>query len=151
MIEEIAAKHPAVQLAAAVGEPDAYAGELPLLFAVLKPGARASEREILDFLAARIHERPALPKRAVFLDAMPLTALGKIYKPALRRIATERRIAEALAPLAVDGVALRVEGVEAGGAISVRIHVSGADHARIEAKIAKLLRDYAVEPEIVWG
>jgi fatty-acyl-CoA synthase len=148
MIEEIAATHPAVQMAAAVGEPDAYAGELPLLFAVLKPGARASERELLDFLAARIHERPALPKRVVFVEAMPVTAVGKIYKPALRRLATERRIAEALAPLSANGVKLRVEGVEEGGTISVRIYVEG-DRAKAEAEIAKLLRDYAVEREIL--
>jgi hypothetical protein len=146
MIEEIAAEHPALQIAAAVGEPDAYAGELPLLFAVPKPGAKPSEREVLDYLAERIHERPALPKRVVFLEAMPVTAVGKIYKPALRRLATERRIAEALA---AGGVDARVEGVEEGGAISVRIHVAG-DRARIEAEIAKLLRDYAVEREIVF-
>jgi fatty-acyl-CoA synthase len=146
MIEEIAAEHPALQIAAAVGEPDAYAGELPLLFAVPKPGAQPSEREVLDYLAERIHERPALPKRVVFLEAMPVTAVGKIYKPALRRLATERRIAEALA---AGGVDARVEGVEEGGAISVRIHVAG-DRARIEAEIAKLLRDYAVEREIVF-
>jgi fatty-acyl-CoA synthase len=151
MIEEIAAEHPAVQIAAAVGEPDAYAGELPLLFAALKPGAKTSEREILDFLATRIHERPALPKRVVFVDALPVTAVGKIYKPALRRIATERRIGETLAPLAVGGVKLRVEGVEEGGTISVRIHVSGGERAKIEAEIAKLLRDYAVERELVFG
>ena len=46
---------------------------------------------------------------------------------------------------------LRVEGVEEGGTISVRIHVSGGERAKIEAEIAKLLRDYAVEREIVWG
>jgi fatty-acyl-CoA synthase len=151
MIEEIAATHPAVQMAAAVGEPDAYAGELPLLFAVLKPGAKAGERELVDFLAARIHERPALPKRVVFLDAMPVTAVGKIYKPALRRLATERRIAEALAKLSANGVTLKVEGVEEGGTISVRIRVSGGERMQVEAEIAKLLRDYAVERRISWS
>jgi fatty-acyl-CoA synthase len=152
MIEELAAEHPAIQMAAAVGEPDAYAGELPILFATLKPGARASERELLDFLAVRIHERPALPKRAVILDAMPVTAVGKIYKPALRRLATERRIAEALAPLGRDGLGIRVEGVEEGGAISVRIRLAGAaERAAVEAEIARLLRDFAVERAVVWS
>ncbi|MGH7006145.1 MAG: AMP-binding protein, partial [Alphaproteobacteria bacterium] len=117
MIEEIAAEHPAVQMAAAVGEPDAYAGELPMLFVTLKPGARTGERELIDFLASRIHERPALPKRVVMIEAMPVTAVGKIYKPALRRLATERRLGEVLAPLAVNGVKLSVEGVEEGGTI----------------------------------
>jgi fatty-acyl-CoA synthase len=145
MIEELAAEHPALQMTAAVGEPDAYAGELPLLFAVPKPGAKPDEREVLDYLARRIHERPALPKRVVFLEAMPVTAVGKIYKPALRRLATERRIAEVLA---AGGIDARVEGVEEGGTISVRIHVGG-DRAKIETEIAKLLRDFAVEREIL--
>lgn len=148
MIEELAAEHPALQIAAAVGEPDAYAGELPLLFAVPKPGAKPEEREVLDYLATRIHERPALPKRVVFLDAMPVTAVGKIYKPALRRLATERRIAEVLA---AGGVAARVEGVEEAGTISVRIHLAGGDRAKVEAEIARLLRDYAVERQLVWA
>jgi len=152
MIEELAAEHPAVQMAAAIGEPDAYAGELPMLFVTLKPGAAASERDVLDFLAARIHERPALPKRAVIVDAMPVTAVGKIYKPALRRLATERRLAEVLAPLVAGGTKLRVEGLERGGTVSLRIHASGTpDRGRLEAEIAKLLRDYAVEREIVWS
>ncbi len=128
-------------------QPDAYAGELPLLFAVPKPGAKPEEREVLDYLAKRIHERPALPKRVVFLDGMPVTAVGKIYKPALRRLAAERRIGEVLA---AGGIEARVEGVEEGGTISVRIHASGGDRAKVEAEIAKLLRDYAVEREIVW-
>ena len=38
-IEEVFFQHPAVALAAVVGEPDAYAGELPVAFVQLKPGA----------------------------------------------------------------------------------------------------------------
>ena len=123
-----------------------------MLFVTLKPGARASERELIDFLAARIHERPALPKRVSTIDAMPVTAVGKIYKPALRRLATERRLGEVLAPLAVNGARLRVEGVEEGGAISIRVHVAGvSDRAAAEVEIAKLLRDYAIERQVVWS
>ncbi|MCW5774604.1 MAG: hypothetical protein KIT16_23370, partial [Rhodospirillaceae bacterium] len=115
-------------------------------------GAQASERELLDYLAERIHERPALPKRVVFLDSMPVTAVGKIYKPALRRLATERRIGEALAPLAASGLRLQVEGVEEAGTISVRIHApASANRSAVEAEVAKALRDYAIERSIVWS
>ena len=115
---------------------------------IAKPGAKPEEREVIDDLATRIHERPALPKRVGFPDAMPVTAVGKIYKPALRRLATERRIGEVLA---AGGIDARVEGVEEGGTISVRIHASGGDRAKVEAEIAKLLRDYAVERQMVWS
>ncbi len=152
VIEEIAAEHPAVVLCAAVGEPDAYAGELPLLFVTLKPGASLTEAEMLDFLAQRIHERPALPKAVVVLDAMPATGVGKIYKPALRALAVERRFGAVLAPLAINGVAIRVEGLDDVGVIKARIHVAGAaDRAAMEGEINGLLRDYAIERELVWG
>jgi fatty-acyl-CoA synthase len=152
VIEEIAAEHPAVVLCAAVGEPDAYAGELPLLFVTLKPGASLTEAEMLDFLAERIHERPALPKAVVVLDAMPATGVGKIYKPALRAMAVERRFGAVLAPLATNGVALRVEGLDDVGVIKARIHVAGApDRATLEGEINGLLRDYAIERELVWS
>ncbi len=103
MIEELAAEHPAVQMAAAVGEPDAYAGELPMLFVTLKPGAAASESDFsISWRRASTSARRAEARGIV--DAMPVTAVGKIYKPALRRLATERRLAEVLAPLAEGGV-----------------------------------------------
>ncbi|MEQ8696303.1 MAG: acyl-CoA synthetase [Bauldia litoralis] len=152
VIEEIAAEHPAVALCAAVGEPDAYAGEVPLLFVTLKAGASLTEDEMLDFLAGRIHERPALPKGVVVLDAMPATGVGKIYKPALRALAVGRRIGAVLAPLAASGVAIRVEGLEESGVITSRIHVEGAaDKDKFESEINALLRDFAVAREVVWG
>jgi len=91
-IEEPLHQHPAVQLAAAVGRPDAHAGELPIAYVQLKPGATADERELIDFLAGRIGEAAALPKRIHIIDAMPLTAVGKIFKPDLRK----REIADAM-------------------------------------------------------
>jgi fatty-acyl-CoA synthase len=51
--------HPAVQLCAAVGAPDAYAGELPVVFVTLVPGATATEAELFAFAAARVDEAPA--------------------------------------------------------------------------------------------
>ena len=44
VIEDALAAHPAVQLCAAVGAPDAYAGELPVAFVTLRPGASATPR-----------------------------------------------------------------------------------------------------------
>ena len=46
MIEEAMVSHPAVAMAAAVGQPDAYAGELPVVYLALRPGASASVEEL---------------------------------------------------------------------------------------------------------
>jgi fatty-acyl-CoA synthase len=88
-IEDAMASHPAVQHCAAVGAPDAYAGELPVVFVTLKPSARASEEELLAHVCARVDEPPARPKSVTILEAMPMTLVGKIFKPDLRAMAAE--------------------------------------------------------------
>jgi fatty-acyl-CoA synthase len=88
-IEDALAAHPAVQLCAAVGAPDAYAGEVPVVFATLIPGASATEDELLAFVCERVDEPPARPKRVTILETMPLTNVGKIYKPDLRALAAQ--------------------------------------------------------------
>ena len=89
VIEEALAAHPAVQLCAAVGAPDAYAGELPVAFVTLLPGASVTEEELLSFAAARVDEAPARPKAVTIIERMPMTNVGKIYKPDLREMAAK--------------------------------------------------------------
>jgi fatty-acyl-CoA synthase len=103
VIEDALGAHPGVDLCAAVGAPDAYAGELPVAFATLKAGAQVSEAELLAFTAERVDEAPARPKSLTLLERMPVTNVGKIYKPELRTLATaavvEGLIHRALTPL----------------------------------------------------
>jgi fatty-acyl-CoA synthase len=103
VIEDALGAHPAVALCAAVGAPDAYAGELPVAFATLQPGSPVSEAELLAFTAERVDEGPAKPKSITVLNAMPVTNVGKIYKPELRTLATaavvQKLIHNTLAPL----------------------------------------------------
>lgn len=96
VIEDAVAAHPAVQLSAAVGAPDAYAGELPVVFVTLVPGQQVSEQELIDFAASRVDEAPARPRRITVLEHMPMTNVGKIFKPDLRQLAT-RAVIEDLA------------------------------------------------------
>ncbi|VXC87967.1 Acyl-CoA synthetase [Pseudomonas sp. 9AZ] len=106
MIEEALHKHPAVAMAAAVGKPDEKAGELPVVYVQLKPGAEVSEAELLAHAAEHIHERAAIPKDAWIIDTIPLTAVGKTFKPALRFDAINRVYQSALAEI---DARLRVE------------------------------------------
>jgi len=87
VIEDALGAHPAVQLCAAVGAPDDYAGELPVVFATLVPGASVTEAELLAFTSERVDEPPARPKRVTIIATMPMTNVGKIYKPELREMA----------------------------------------------------------------
>jgi fatty-acyl-CoA synthase len=96
MIEDALAGHPEVALAAAVGQPDAYAGELPMAYVERRPGSNPDPQELVAFCREHIAERAAVPVRIVVLDALPLTAVGKTYKPELRMRAIEHVLTEAL-------------------------------------------------------
>lgn len=141
MIEEALHKHPAVALAAAVGKPDEKAGELPVVYVQLKPGRQASEADLLEHAAAHIPERAAIPKNAWIIDAIPLTAVGKTFKPALRFDAIARVYQAAVSELEP---AARVEVLsdDKAGQLA-HIHLPNQDQALAEA-IAERLAGYAV-------
>jgi fatty-acyl-CoA synthase len=109
VIEQPLYSHPAVQLAAAVGRPDAHAGELPVAYVQLKPLHRAEEAELMAYLSERISERAAMPKSIVVIDEMPLTSVGKIFKPDLRRLQIESAVQQALLGAGVQVQSIRIE------------------------------------------
>jgi fatty-acyl-CoA synthase len=106
-IEDVANTFPGVQISAAVGMPDAYAGEVPILYAVAAPGARLDPNLLQRYLEAHVAEPPAKPKRVILVDALPVTAVGKIIKNDLRdraivekvRIEVERISGATIAPV----------------------------------------------------
>ncbi len=107
IIEEPAYQHPAVQLAAAVGRPDRFAGELPILYVQLKSGARASEQELQEFLRERIIERAAMPKSVIIIPEIPLSGPGKVSKLMLRRQAISAVFQQELDRLALANTKVR--------------------------------------------
>jgi fatty-acyl-CoA synthase len=82
-IEKVLVSHPAVYEAAVVAVPDEKWGEVPKAFVSLKPGAKAAETELQDFVRARLAGFK-VPKSVEFIDALPKGATGKILKRALR-------------------------------------------------------------------
>jgi acyl-coenzyme A synthetase/AMP-(fatty) acid ligase len=101
-IEEALAGHDAVAFAGAVGQPDAHAGEVPCVYVELIAGADITEAELLDYAKAHIHERAAHPKHLEVLAELPKTAVGKIFKPDLRKRAITRIFNEALSDIAAE-------------------------------------------------
>ena len=89
-IEEALAGHDAVAFAGAIGQPDAHAGEVPCAFVELVDGATITSEELLSFAKEHIHERAAHPKHLEIMDELPKTAVGKIFKPDLRKSAITR-------------------------------------------------------------
>jgi fatty-acyl-CoA synthase len=84
-VESVLYHHPAVLEAAIVARPDETWGETPCAFVTLKPGAAASEAEIIAFCRERL-ARFKVPKTVVF-GPLPKTSTGKIQKFVLREAA----------------------------------------------------------------
>ena len=89
-IEEALAGHEAVAFAGAIGQPDAFAGELPCVYVELVAGAKVTEAALLAYASDHVHERAAVPKHLEILAELPKTAVGKVFKPDLRRRAITR-------------------------------------------------------------
>ena len=153
-IEEVLYHHPAVSIAAVVGEPDAYAGELPVAYVQLKPGAEADVAEMLKYAAARTPERAAIPVQLYIVDTMPLTAVGKVFKPTLRLDAAARAVKRLLSFLQKDGCAADVsvrQHAEHGTLISVRLSgrpASGRNQMIEQVKLK--LRPLTLRHEVEW-
>ncbi len=145
LIEDCLMQHPEVALAAAVGAPDGHAGELPVAFVVLKAQATASAATLLAFCQMHIAEAAACPKRIDTLAALPLTAIGKVYKPQLRRLATERVLAERLATAGLTGQVIGHCQDDAGG-VSVVFRWLGSDSrpAECEEAVRSLMAPFAL-------
>jgi fatty-acyl-CoA synthase len=144
LVEDAFLAHPSVAMCAVVSEPDAHSGEVPAAFVMLKPGVHATGETLLAEVAPRVYERPAVPKRVVVLDALPLTAVGKIYKPALRVRAVELKLQELLSA-AAPGVSLQVSAREKGAGCVAEVVVRGARDAKLEQKLRDVLGAIAVD------
>lgn len=107
-IEEALQAHPAVALAAAIGSPDAYSGEVPVAYVQLRPGQACNAEELEAFAHRNISERAAVPKRIEILEALPLTAVGKIFKPALQQREIARVVRQEVERLGLSDIAVEV-------------------------------------------
>ncbi|HSM70032.1 MAG TPA: long-chain fatty acid--CoA ligase [Anaerolineales bacterium] len=87
-IEKVLCQHAAVHMCAVIGLPDAKWGEVGVAFVVLKPNQSATEAELLEFLTEHL-AKYKIPKSVTIMDALPISAAGKILKRELREQFTE--------------------------------------------------------------
>jgi len=86
---------PGVRMAAVVAMPDAVMGERGCAFVVAREGAALTLGELTDYLLQRQIAKFKLPERLELVDAMPVTAMGKVSKKALREMIAAKLAAEA--------------------------------------------------------
>ena len=143
VIEEALLGHEAVAFAGAIGQPDQHAGELPCVYVELVEGADVSPQELEDFCRKHIPEKAAHPKHVEILAELPKTAVGKVFKPDLRKSAITR----------VLNTTFSAEGIQAS-VVSVHDDKKRGLVATISGQVDKdtiqsVLGRFAVQWEIV--
>ncbi|PPR69866.1 MAG: Long-chain-fatty-acid--CoA ligase [Alphaproteobacteria bacterium MarineAlpha1_Bin1] len=128
LIEEILYQAPGVELAAAVGQPDRRVGEVPVAFVQMQPGKTFDEEAIKAFVRDHIQERAANPVAVHSLNEMPLTQVGKIFKPSLRMEAARIFLQRELSAVAADRghIAVSVDAHPNYGTLAT-ISITGGD------------------------
>ncbi len=148
-IEDPLYRLPGIQVAAAVGRPDPHAGEVPIAYVQLQEDADLSEAQILEYLKGEIGERAAIPKEIYIVDQIPLTPVGKIFKPALRWQAIQRVYQAELAAMAdlTESIQISVREVTIHGALAVIKIKSTPDVSgdELKQKVDDILARYTVK------
>ncbi|MCR5858006.1 hypothetical protein LRS09_15080 [Mesorhizobium sp. J428] len=128
--------------------PDQYAGEIPALFVVPAPGVLIDSKALRDYLEAAVHEPPARPRSVLVIDALPVTAVGKIFKPALRDLAIREKVRLEAEAACGTATAVTVEvGLDEQKRTVVDVTVAGADTvglAALEAALKPLPQTYSI-------
>jgi len=153
MIEQTMTRHPAVQSAAAVGKPDAYAGELPIVYVTLVSGQTASAEELLAFAKSSVPERAAAPNEVIIRESIPVTAVGKIFKPDLRFDAARRALEAALVGVGDGAAAFDVAvGADArhGMLATVTATPRRANARSLDTAIREALDRFSIRYDIRW-
>lgn len=126
-IEEALAGHESVAFVGAIGQPDAHAGELPCAYVELVDGAEITPEALMDYACSHIHERAAHPKHVEILGELPKTAVGKVFKPDLRKLAIKRIYDQSLKAIGQDVSVLSVIESKNRGLVAQIGPKSGAD------------------------
>jgi fatty-acyl-CoA synthase len=139
MIEEAASQYPGVMLCAAVGQPDGYAGEVPVLYVTAKPGIKLDADELMNFVASRVAEPPARPRAIYIVPEIPTTEIGKIFKPALRLDATKRAVSDLVQSCGeiAGPFTVNARDDDKRGCVAV-VHLSEPDGRKFEALTAAI-------------
>ncbi|MEO8558819.1 MAG: acyl-CoA synthetase [Rhodospirillales bacterium] len=151
VIEEALHQHPEVESAAAIGRPDRHAGELPVAYVQLRPGAKVTGEELQSFVRERIPERAATPVEVTVVAQMPVTGVGKIFKPQLRLQAAQTIFARLLEPLKAEGIDtdVTVAPHREHGTLATVALKKAPDREQAKAKIKELLGGFQLRYEVV--
>ena len=140
VIEDAMMAHPLVAFAGAIGQPDTHAGELPAVYLELVADAQTDADALRAHAESHIGEKAAQPKHLEVLDELPKTAVGKVFKPALRKMAIDRVYSAALHEA---GLPVSVASVEEDKKLGLVAHIRRDDPNVSDAQINEVLGQFS--------
>lgn len=154
VIEEALRAHPDVVHVAALGKPDAHAGELPVAYVQLVPGATTSEAALVEFAREHVPEQAAAPKDVHVMQSLPLTHVGKPDKVTLRRDAAMRVFLPIVEQAAGREHLARldyVDDADHGQVLTCFLHgADAAQQAQIDADVRDAMKLFQAPFKTAW-
>ncbi|MEX0369076.1 MAG: acyl-CoA synthetase, partial [Tateyamaria sp.] len=140
-IEEALLGHEAIAFAGAIGQPDKHSGEVPCVYVELVDGASVTPDELMAFCKEHVHERAAQPKHVTIMGELPKTAVGKIFKPDLRKDAITRIYNAALAEAGLKAQVTTVIDDKKRGLVA-QIAANGDSETSIQTVLGDFVRPW---------
>jgi len=147
-IEEALSGHRAVAFAGAIGQPDRHAGEVPCAYVELVAGASVTPDELLAFCKQAVHERAAHPKHMTIMTELPKTAVGKVFKPDLRKDAITRVYNETLNKAGLEASVVSVVDDKKRGLVA-QVDLNGANEAAVQTVLGDFVRPWEVATTVI--
>lgn len=141
-IEDALVAHPAVAFAGAIGQPDAFAGELPCAYVELVNGAEVTPEALMEHAKAHIRERAAIPKHIEVVPELPKTAVGKILKNELRKLAVARVYGAVLEEAGINARVTEVYEHKKKGLVARLERVGAVDEEALGKKLGEFTRPW---------
>ncbi len=115
---------------------------MPCVYVELVEGAEVTNEELMAHAERHVHERAAHPKHVEILAELPKTAVGKVFKPDLRKSAIKRVYNAALAEAGVPAKVVEVVDDKKRG-LTARLERTGdADDAAVAALLGTFVRPW---------
>ncbi|WP_299144407.1 acyl-CoA synthetase [uncultured Tateyamaria sp.] len=140
-IEEALLGHEAVAFAGAIGQPDQHSGEVPCAYVELVDGASVTPDELMAYAKQHVHERAAQPKHVTIMDELPKTAVGKVFKPDLRKEAITRIYNATLAQAGLNAKVVAVIDDKKRGLVA-QVEANGDGDTAIQTVLGDFVRPW---------
>ncbi|RBI76976.1 acyl-CoA synthetase [Roseovarius sp. TE539] len=141
-IEEALMAHNAVAVAGAIGQPDAHSGEIPCAYVELVEGGSVTGEELREHCKVHVHERAAIPRHVEILDELPKTAVGKVFKPDLRKRAITRVYDAALTEAGLQARVAQVVDSKKRGLVAQLERTGEVEEDAIDHVLGQLVRPW---------